>query len=147
MKQVIFKTIILAVSTITFFTACKKDNVEPVQQKVQLLSPSNAAAIPLDALKQSTTFRWSFGATSPAVTYRLRVWQLMQGQNASSALHTNPLYEVDIKGATETTVNALLTGPCRPPYLCDFVWLVAVLNSDGSIAEQTMSSTGTFSVQ
>lgn len=147
MKQVIFKTIILAVSTISFFTACKKETVEPVQQKVELLSPANASAIPLDVVKQSLTFRWSFGATSPAVTYRLRVWQLMQGQNSTAAMRTQPLYETVVQGSTEVAVNALLTGPCKPPYLCDFVWDVAILNSDGTIQNNSMSNTGSFSVQ
>jgi hypothetical protein len=147
MKQVIFKTIILAVSTIIFFTACKKETVEPVQQKVELLSPANSSTIPLDVVKQSVNFRWSFGATSPAVTYKLRVWQLMQGQNATSAMRTQPLYETTVTGSTEVSVQALLTGPCRPPYLCDFVWDVAILNSDGTIQTNTQSSTGSFSVQ
>lgn len=74
------------------------------------------------------------------VTYRLKVWQLMQGQNGSSAMKENkPLVEkeyqdilIDMKDQSmKAVLNNIYTGPCKPPYLCDFVWQVQAVNREG----------------
>lgn len=82
---------------------------------------------------QPVTFRWAGASESDtAVTYRLKVWQLMQGQSAASAMKENkPIVIMDVTGS-EATVSDLYTGPCRPPYLCDFVWSADVVNKDTS---------------
>lgn len=79
------------------------------------------------------TFRWTGEPKSgTAVTYRLKVWQLMQGQNAASAMKENqPIVTKEVSG-TEATVSDLYTGPCRPPYLCEFVWSADVVTKDGA---------------
>lgn len=116
------------------------------------------------------------GGGQPALAYRLRVWQLMQGQNsASTVILGRPIPDVYVMNARTTggnddysfagrpfatgaqpgrpiqltpsaayalktktksnntnerlmvggaslpVVSGTLTGPCRPPYLCDFV--------------------------
>ena len=74
---------------------------------------------------QAVTFRWTPLVPKPQepVTYRLKVWQLMQGQSGTSAMRENkPIVTKDVDNVTETTVSGIYTGPCRPPYLCDFVW-------------------------
>lgn len=76
---------------------------------------------------QPVTFRWTPLVPKPqeSVTYRLKVWQLMQGQNSTEAMRTNqPIVTKDVDNVTEATVNGLYTGPCRPPYLCEFIWSV-----------------------
>jgi hypothetical protein len=66
------------------------------------------------------------------VTYRLKVWQLMQGQNSTQAMRTNkPIVTKDVADITEATVSGIYTGPCRPPYLCDYVWNVQALDRQG----------------
>jgi hypothetical protein len=42
----------------------------------------------------------------------------------------------------------MVTGPCKPPYLCDFVWNVTIVerDSNGTIKETVVSNTGSFSV-
>lgn len=66
------------------------------------------------------------------VTYRLKVWQLMQGQNATQAMRTNkPIVTKDVADITEATVGNIYTGPCKPPYLCDYIWNVQALNREG----------------
>ncbi len=87
-----------------------------------------------EEVKQQVKFQWT--AVSPkqneAVTYRLKVWQLMQGQNGTTAMRTNkPIVEKDVMNVTEATVAGLYTGPCKPPYLCDFIWNVQALNREG----------------
>ncbi len=150
MKQLLSTTSILTVIIALSFTACKKEANEPAAVKTIVLgAPANNSVISLDAAKQSVNFKWSVGPTSPMVTYRLRVWQLMQGQNGTSAMRTNqPIVTKDVDNITEVTINGILTGPCKPPYLCDFVWNVSIITKDatGNVTETAVSDTGTFSV-
>lgn len=56
----------------------------------------------------------------------------MQGQTPVAAMKNNkPVAERAVTDNTETSISNLLTGPCRPPYLCDFVWNVQALNREG----------------
>jgi hypothetical protein len=87
-----------------------------------------------EEVKQSLTFRWTPLVPKPqeAVTYRLKVWQLMQGQNGTTAMRTNkPIVTKDVADITEAAVSNIYTGPCRPPYLCDFIWNVEAITKDG----------------
>lgn len=79
---------------------------------------------------EPVTFRWTPVVPKPQepVTYRLKVWQLMQGQNGTQAMKANkPIATKDVADMTEATVSGIYTGPCKPPYLCDFVWSVEAL--------------------
>jgi hypothetical protein len=91
------------------------------------LFPENKKEFKTDEVKQAITFRWTPLVPKPQepVTYRLKVWQLMQGQSGSQAMRTNkPIVTKDVADITEATVSGIYTGPCRPPYLCDYVWSV-----------------------
>jgi hypothetical protein len=56
----------------------------------------------------------------------------MQGQNSTQAMRTNkPIFEKDSADITEASVSGIYTGPCRPPYLCDYVWQVQALDRTG----------------
>ena len=58
----------------------------------------------------------------------------MQGQNSSQAMRTNkPIVTKDVADITEATVSGIYTGPCRPPYLCDFIWNVQAVTKEGSV--------------
>jgi hypothetical protein len=103
---------------------------------------------------QPVTFRWTPVVPKPAepVSYRLKVWQLMQGQSSSQAMKTNPpIVTKDVADITEATVSNIYTGPCRPPYLCEYVWSVEVQVKDTTTgsgvgagsAPDTGSGTGT----
>jgi hypothetical protein len=83
--------------------------------------------------KAPVTFKWAHTATpGTASIYRLKVWQLMQGQNAAQAMRSNnPIITRQVKDAGEITVNGILTGPCKPPYLCDFVWNIEMMDAAG----------------
>ena len=99
-----------------------------------LITPENGKKITMNALMQPIQFRWTPLVPIPKepVTYRLRVWQLMQGQNGTAAMRSNqPIVDKEVKNITQTTVTNLLNGPCKPPYLCDFVWTVQVAGLNG----------------
>jgi hypothetical protein len=105
--------------------------------KLKLLSPENKSAIP-PVENASITFRWTPLVPKPqeAVTYRLKVWQLMQGQNGSQAMRSNkPIVTKDVADITEASISNIYTGPCKPPYLCDYVWEVQALNKEGKPIE------------
>ncbi len=98
----------------------------------------------LDAV-QPVTFRWTPLVPKPQepVTYRLKVWQLMQGQNGTTAMRTNqPIVTKDVDNITEATLSGIYTGPCRPPYLCDFIWSVEVVSKTNTGTGASGSATG-----
>lgn len=99
-----------------------------------LINPENGKQFTEKQLQQAVTFRWTPLVPKPKepVTYRLKVWQLMQGQNGTQAMRTNqPIVTKDVDNITQATVNGVITGPCKPPYLCDFIWNVQALNRNG----------------
>ena len=98
------------------------------------ISPSDKKSFGLEEAKSAIRFTWKpIDPQQPGpITYRLRVWQLMQGQQPQTAMRSNtPLVTKDIANGTETIVTGIITGPCRPPYMCDFIWDVQALNSGG----------------
>jgi hypothetical protein len=87
---------------------------------------------------QDVTFRWTPVVPKPQepVTYRMKVWQLMQGQSGSQAMKSNqPIITKDVDNLTEATVSNIYTGPCKPPYLCDYIWSVEVIKESSVNAE------------
>lgn len=136
---------------------CKEFKVESAKMEEYapptLITPDNGKSFTPDEMKKPLQFRWTPLVPKPKdqVTYRLKVWQLMQGQNANAAMRANnPLVEKDVRDITQTVVNgsSLYTGPCRPPYLCDFIWQVQALNKDGKPIGRNngMSETYSFKV-
>lgn len=118
---------------------------EPIYQAKVLTATQTE--FKLDAA-QPVTFRWTAIVPKPQepVTYRLKVWQLMQGQNGSAAMKSNqPIVTKDVTDVTEATVSNIYTGPCKPPYLCDFVWSVDVLSAGGAGSAGGAASTGASS--
>ncbi len=93
--------------------------------------------------KGGINFRWTPVLPRPKenVTYRLKVWQLMQGQNGTQAMRSNqPIVTKDVDNITQATINNLYTGPCRPPYLCDFIWSVEALSKGQGVGEKSLGS-------
>jgi hypothetical protein len=99
-----------------------------------LITPDNGKKYSSAELMRPLQFRWTPLVPKPKepVTYRLKVWQLMQGQNGVGAMRSNtPIADKEVKEITQTTLTNIITGPCRPPYLCDFIWNVQAINKDG----------------
>jgi hypothetical protein len=105
--------------------------------RLMLLSPADGKNINSTEGSKPVLFRWTAVSQKPGeqITYRLKVWQLMQGQNGTEAMRNNqPIVTKDVINLTQATVSNLYTGPCKPPYLCDFIWVIEVLNADGKPA-------------
>jgi hypothetical protein len=117
---------------------CKEFNVETPKEieyaPPTLINPENGKVFSEAELSRPVNFRWTPLVPKPRdpVTYRLKVWQLMQGQSSTEAMRTNqPIVTKDVDNITQAVVNGIYTGPCRPPYLCDYVWQVQALNREG----------------
>jgi hypothetical protein len=88
------------------------------------------------AVKAPIVFRWTPLLPKPQtqVIYKLKVWQLMQGQTAAAAIKANvPFYEKEIVGLTQLTVSNVFNTTCELPYLCEFVWNVQAVNKEGIV--------------
>jgi hypothetical protein len=112
----------------------KTESVNNNSGVINLISPANNKSFASSEGGNPILFRWTALLPKPKepVTYRVRVWQLMQGQNAGEAMRSNqPVISKDVANITQTAINNLYTGPCKPPYLCDFVWTVTAINSNG----------------
>lgn len=99
-----------------------------------LITPENDNRFLKKDMLKPVMFRWTPLVPRPkeSVTYRLRVWQLMQGQNGTQAMKVNsPIISKDVDNITQAIVTNLYTGPCKPPYMCDFIWSVQALNKEG----------------
>lgn len=102
-------------------------------QSPQLLLPANKSTIAYNGGGMPLSFRWTPLVPRPqeTTTYRLQVWQLLQGQTAQQAVQVNqPITDEKITNATQTLVKNIGTDPC-PPYTCNFVWRVQALDRDG----------------
>ena len=117
---------------------CKEFTVETPKETdyapPTLITPDNGKNFTEAELSRPVSFRWTPLVPKPRepVTYRLKVWQLMQGQNGTLAMRTNqPIITKDVDNITQAVVNGIYTGPCKPPYLCDFIWQVQALNKEG----------------
>jgi hypothetical protein len=116
---------------------CKDFRVEDTNVEYSpptLITPDNDKKFSLQELQNVLIFRWTPLVPKPKepVTYRLKVWQLMQGQSGTTAMRTNqPIVTKDVDNLTQTTVSGIYTGPCKPPYLCDYIWNVQALNRSG----------------
>lgn len=121
--------------------ACKSFTVEDSKTQTysppQNISPANEKKFTDAEIITPITFRWTPLVPKPndPVIYRLKVWQLMQGQNSTQAMRTNPpIVTKDVDNISQVVVNNIYTGPCKPPYLCSYVWNVQALDKDKSIS-------------
>lgn len=117
------------------FTIKAAEEVQQNYQAPQAISPANKSSISDIELKKPITFRWVPVVPKPKdnVTYQLKVWQLMQGQNAMQAMVANsPVVSKEVINQNQAIVTNLYTGPCKPPYLCDFAWNVQAFDSKGN---------------
>lgn len=114
------------------FTIRGKEQIS--YQPPQNISPINANVFTETDINKPVSFRWTPVVPKPTepVTYRLKVWQLMQGQNRTQAMKANqPIITKDVDNITQAVITNLIIGPCKPPYLCDFVWNVQAFNKEG----------------
>lgn len=121
-------------------------NTAQAYQPPQGVQPLNQAVFTAAAIMLPITFRWTPVIPAPQgiITYKVKIWQLLLGQTATQAKTLNqPLVSKDVNNVTQTVITNLVSGPCQAPYLCDFVWTVQALNSQG---QPVGSNSGTSSV-
>lgn len=102
----------------------------------KVLSPANDALIAGADSKAPIAFRWTPLIPRPQepTTYRLKVWQLMQGQNATQVMQERqPVATVDVNDLTSTSIPSLNCAQGT----CLFVWTVQALNRDGKPIGET----------
>jgi len=100
---------------------------QQMYQAPQAILPVNNNIFTQANIKKPITFRWSpvFPNPTGTVTYRLKVWQLRQGQNGTQAMNTNqPVVNNNYNNITQVIIQNLAPGPLMPPYLNEFVWNV-----------------------
>ena len=103
-------------------------------QPPQPISPADGTKLSAADAKMPVNFRWTPVVPRPQqpVTYKLSVWQLMQGQTGTQAMKANqPILTKEVDNLTQLAVSNLITDPCKPPFLCDFVWNVQALTREG----------------
>ncbi len=115
---------------------CKEFSVGDIIQSFnapQNIAPTNEKIFEEALLKAPLTFRWTPVLPKPKdpVMYKLRVWQLMQGQTGTQAMKSNePIVEKEVANINQAIVTNLISGPCKAPYLCEFVWNVQAFDKD-----------------
>ncbi|NNV55067.1 hypothetical protein [Limnovirga soli] len=95
-----------------------------------IIAPANNKVIAEKEANAPITFRWTPVVPKPKepVTYRLKVWQLMQGQTGAQAMKVNQtIVEKNVENLTQTNITSGLF-PCSPN--CRFVWAVQATNSE-----------------
>jgi hypothetical protein len=157
MKKITQTTLIALLISSSVFSQTKNEPVknpsggtivnQASDSRLILLSPADGKLFNSSEGSKPVVFRWT--AMVPkfkeAVTYRLKVWQLMQGQNSTEAMRSNqPIVTKEVVNITQAAISNLYTGPCRPPYLCDFVWAVEVFNSEEIATGKTFAASGHY---
>lgn len=124
-----------------------RGNEQQSFQAPQLIAPANETAFKESDISKPITFRWTPVSPRPQepVTYRLRIWQFIAGQSRAQTIIQQPILGNDVGSITQTTISNLITGPCKPPYLCDFVWNVQALGRDGKPIGANNGTSETYS--
>lgn len=111
-----------------------RGNEQQTYRPPQLITPANNTLLSESDAKRPITLRWTPVIPKPQepVTYRVKVWQLMQGQNGVQAMNTNqPIITKDVDNLTQTVITNLVTGACLPLNSCEFIWNVQAINREG----------------
>lgn len=98
----------------------------------QNIAPANDKIFADINVKAPIIFTWLPVVPKPkSVTYKLRIWQLMQGQTAMQAIKTNePIVEKIVQNINKAIIPNFTYNPCSAGYLCHFVWAVQAVDKD-----------------
>ncbi len=108
-----------------------QDSKEQTFTAPQNIMPTNKKILSEIEAKAPLTFRWIPLIPKPSwpVTYRLKVWQLMQGQNGTQAMRSNqPFVEEEIK---DQTLFLYRKGWLGWPKNASAIWIVEALDQQG----------------
>ena len=110
-------------------TVCKTFSIMAYQAPT-LVNPKDKEAISESGMK-GIVFRWTPVTPAPStiVTYRLQVWEVLEGQNSMTALRSNqPIVEKDLKGVLQTQWPVEFA---MPEMGKNYVWTVTPLDDQG----------------
>ncbi len=139
---------ILGESCKPFTIADKKD--KPTYSPPTNVSPVNEKTFTEKELIAPVTFRWTPIIPRPKdpVVYKLRVWQLMQGQSATQAMKTTtPIVEEEVTNITQMVKK--ITFPPNAIAQKLFTWNVEASkkNAMGEVEMLGVSEASAFSIQ
>lgn len=142
------KNIELVVLASIVLFSCTPDNEEIKTTASENAAPINGKNFSSDEASAGITFRWTPVVPKPQqVTYRLKVWQLMQGQNGSQAMRSKqPIVTKDVDNITETLVQGIYNEPCKPPYLFDFIWTIQAFGQKGVVLNESNLTVFNFKI-
>jgi hypothetical protein len=116
---------------------CKSFTIKAAEQnnylKPQNILPSESEIFNTSMATAPVLFRWSSVIPNPGepVNYRLKVWQIEQGQTPTQAININqPLITKDVTTVNQTLVTNLINPACLAPASCKFVWQIQALGSN-----------------
>ena len=128
-----------AVGQVLIGDACKSFTIKETERKTYqpplALAPADGHTYTTGDFTAPQLFRWTPLIPKPQepVTYRLKVWQLTEGQTGTQAMQVNqPIITKDVDNITQAVISNIVDGPCNPPFLCEFVWNVQALNKEGN---------------
>lgn len=101
-------------------------------QETTLIPSEKGKTIRKKEMTKPLLFRWTPVATraNESVTYRLKVWQLREGQTPAQALLSKPLLTKEVQNVAEAKITNWRANPCKPPFLCEFIWQVEALDKN-----------------
>lgn len=118
--------------------ACKSFTIEDAKEQTysppQNIMPIHDKVFTEPESNMPVSFRWAPVIPRPKdpVTYRLKVWQLMEGQNAAAAIRANqPIIIKDIDNNTQLVEKIVF-----PPFSRSYVWNVEALSKDGQAGQE-----------
>jgi hypothetical protein len=133
-----------------FTIADKKQDIQKVSPP-QNIYPNNEKVFKETEAKAPLIFRWTPVLPRPKepVTYRLRVWQLKQGQSSAQAIKTNsPVVDREIKNQTQFVKPNLMGDLEKLEGNQNLVWNVeaSIQNQMGEVQVVGTSESTAFSV-
>ena len=101
-------------------------------QETTLIPSEKGKTIRKKEMTKPLLFRWTPVAAkaNESVSYRLKVWQLQQGQTDAQAMLSKPLLTKEVQNVAEARVTNWTANPCKPPYTCTFIWQVEALDKN-----------------
>jgi hypothetical protein len=102
----------------------------------QNISPSDQKVFSETEGKQPLTFRWTPCLPKPRfqVIYKLKVWQVMEGQNGTSAMKTNqPVIDEEVKDQTQYNYRKGWDGVVKGGSKISFVWNIEAVDAQGKV--------------
>lgn len=128
----LFSVLLLTISVQAFAQTPAKPTINISLPSKPAVALADAAVVSAEDGMKALNFNWAAINPKPKepITYRVKVWQIMVGQNEADAIRMNRTMALkDVVDQTQVVVENLVKIPC--PNGCRFVWNVQTLNRQG----------------